>query len=433
MNGEKNSNDVKQGSNRTKWDRIGRPLLIFGIPSLLFLVLTALFLWILSEPDLQLIARIGIQSVGEANSDMVSVVLPQIESSQNEESNTQDETESSVTQAGWSINKADIDAVMVHARILVEGYPMDSIQVWAVARDASGNSFCPETALSGNDGSVDLGPIPTVIGPDGSIRISRIKVQARYHYGGLRPIVENVVLRMDKPKTYVNISVSRRECLALGLIFLASILVAIVKARQPWLKQAKYNISVILTLLMCAGVIVVFMEGARVVDTLEQETGSTSVSLGFVQMVKASYFPDRNPDEWIVALTAPEGETLGFGAPLWVILVSVVGAVLISVGVIIQGLRSRDMVVSGGKRKKVPKMDTQVEVHKLLKHQLFILFAPIGAIFLYQMMLLTGTAGENLTVGVAALAAGGGLGLLLRKARKAVSKLLDENKKENEE
>ena len=426
MSGKKNGNDVKPGSNHTKWDRIGGASLIFGIPLLMILVFIQILPSIISKSDVQLIARIGIQSIDEADSVRVSTVLPQTEPSQNEEPIAEDETESTDTQEEWSVNKADLDTVMVYARVLVEGYPMDSVQVWAVARDVSGNSFCPETALSGNDGCVDLGPIPTVIGPDMSIRISRIKVQACYHDGGMQTINESVVLRMDRPKNSVNISVSKNECLVLGLIFLVSILVAIVRTKWKWLQQAKYTILVILTLLMCAGVIYVFMEGAKVVDTLEQETGSTSVSLGFVQMVKASYFPDRSPDEWIVALTAPEGETLGFGAPLWVILVSVVGAVLISTGVIIKSLRSLAESVSGSTSTEVPKMDIQAEVHKLVKHQLFILFAPIGAIFLYQIMLLTGTAEENLTVGVAALAAGGGLGLLLRKAHKAVTKLLDE-------
>ena len=52
------------------------------------------------------------------------------------------------------------------------------------------------------------------------------------------------------------------------------------------------------------------------------------------------------------------------------------------------------------------------------------MFAPIGAIFIYQMLVVSDTAGNQLTVALASLAAGLSLYWLLGKALKLVESLL---------
>jgi hypothetical protein len=184
--------------------------------------------------------------------------------------------------------------------------------------------------------------------------------------------------------------------------------------------QTQYFLEVLLTVLLCIALAGIVLEGARVVDSLEQQTGATSISMGFLQLVKASYLSGETPDDWIVTCASHGNAMPGFGAPLWVILMSVIGAVLIAIGVILRGL--------GTCRLDASTPDGRKKIHaasqNLVKHQMLILFAPLGAMFLYQIMLLTGTADENLTVGLAALAAGGGMNALLNKAHGLVASLL---------
>lgn len=438
------------------WDHIGRASLIFGIPLLLLLVLFLEIRNLNKNPDLQLIARIEDHYTGDLThyylvSNLLHLISndvdePDFLDTQDDVSDSQvtpeDASDSLVTQEDASdslakeakpFDTADPRTVWVCTRVLVDGYPEDSVQVCAIAHDASGNSFSPQATLTSEDGYADLGPIPMNIGPGDQHNISLIHISACYSVTGMRPFMKDVVLHLDTGKPSIStINISARVCLLVGLIFLASILIALVRARWPWILQAEYIISVVLTLLLSVAVILVFTEGARTIHLLEQETGSTSVSMGFVHIVKGSYFPDRNPDEWIVTLTPSEGRTMGFGAPMWVILVSVIGAVLIAIGSIIDGLTSQSRKNTMLHEITGTELEAKIEnkVANLVLYQLFILFAPIGAIFLYQMMLLTGTADENLTVGIAALAAGAGLSLLLKKAIKAQTSIYGSESKD---
>ena len=421
---------------RMPWDHIGRASLIFGIPLLLLLVLLSNTSYLQKKPDLQLIARIEDHYIARIEDhyteehltlcDLVANLL-HLKSNDVDVSDSpvtqEDEPDSLVTQEDEPDSldtevKTVSCTVWVCTRVLVDGSPEDSVQVWAIAHDASGNSFSPPATLTSEDGYADLGPIPVNIGPDDSRDISLIHVKARYSVAG-QTIMKSVPLHLNMDKIPTKpITISAKQCSLVGLIFLASVLVALVRARWPWLLQAEYIISVVLTLLLSGAVILLFLEGATIVHLAEQETGATSVSMGFVHIVKGSYFPDQNPNEWIVTITPSEGRTMGFGAPLWVILVSVIGAVLIAIKFIIEGLTSQSRKKTMLHNITGTELEAKIEnkVAYLVLYQLFILFAPIGAIFLYQMLLLTGAADENLTVGIAALAAGAGLNLLLKKA-----------------
>ena len=54
-------------------------------------------------------------------------------------------------------------------------------------------------------------------------------------------------------------------------------------------------------------------------------------------------------------------------------------------------------------------------IQQAVKHQFYILFAPIAAIIVYQVLVLAGAASQYVTVGLATLTAGVGLSTVLDK------------------
>lgn len=76
---------------------------------------------------------------------------------------------------------------------------------------------------------------------------------------------------------------------------------------------------------------------------------------------------------------------------------------------------------------KLDEADRPDELRKhmqaLVRHQFFILFAPVTAVFAYQTLVAGSAAGSAFTVGLAALGAGPSLSALLTKAGAAAAKL----------
>lgn len=60
--------------------------------------------------------------------------------------------------------------------------------------------------------------------------------------------------------------------------------------------------------------------------------------------------------------------------------------------------------------------DLRRRVGRILKHQFYILFAPLGAIFVYVGLAAAGAEQHTLTVGLAAFGAGLTLNLVLKRA-----------------
>ena len=98
----------------------------------------------------------------------------------------------------------------------------------------------------------------------------------------------------------------------------------------------------------------------------------------------------------------------GFGAPLWVLLLSVVGSSVFTIKMVVDNLKEpldfdNAQMVRG-------------RVSEVLTHQFYILFAPLGGIFIYQLLVAAGSASEPITVGLAALASGIALNAVLERA-----------------
>ena len=99
----------------------------------------------------------------------------------------------------------------------------------------------------------------------------------------------------------------------------------------------------------------------------------------------------------------------GFGAPLWLLLLAVVGSALFTIKLVVESL-------------KTPVIFEQQQVRErlaeIIRHQFYILFAPLGAIFVYQLLVVAGGASQPITVGLAALASGIALNNVLEGAWK---------------
>ena len=99
---------------------------------------------------------------------------------------------------------------------------------------------------------------------------------------------------------------------------------------------------------------------------------------------------------------------IGFGAPLWVVLLAVIGAGLLTVSIIVKEIKDR------------PDYKNQDQVREsdqvIVRHQFFILFAPLGAIFIYQALVIAEAATSPITVAIGVLGAGASLTVLMKKA-----------------
>lgn len=198
--------------------------------------------------------------------------------------------------------------------------------------------------------------------------------------------------------------------------------------------------------------IYVISSGLKYVHT-EGNTGEV-LSLGYAFLFKDSYSAD-GPQEWIFSFTSPKkalnadvsaagvpgSETGGnlltdrakmhnnlsaFGAPLWVILLSVIGASISTVSLIVR--ETKDTLDYENEEDKFWK-----RIKHIVQHQFLILFAPLGAIFVYQMLVAADAIHKPATVALAALGAGPTINYLLARAINLSKNLIDSNSSATEE
>jgi hypothetical protein len=117
--------------------------------------------------------------------------------------------------------------------------------------------------------------------------------------------------------------------------------------------------------------------------------------------------------EWHIDLTLPR---TGFGAPIWVVLVAVSGAAILTVALVLKEVGSRpDFEDPDAVRDRI---------EQIVRHQFHILFAPLGAIFIYQSLSVAGGTDKPMLVALAALGAGATMPALMTKAEKSALKVL---------
>jgi len=347
---------------------------------------------------------------------------------------------------------------IVQGHVLIDGEPVNGAHVWAEVQDGRGNKDTPGYRLTKEDGKFVFEEVPQSIGNE---KITQILLYAKKDFTkvpspakGEEPSKEDTSKKEAKQGLDASdfgpvrgealLSVSGKGFYRtlripgwvpgslLGTFFL-SVLVAFILPTRKW----KYWIMVIFAFFFTFWMMVVISLGLYFVST--KGTEGEILSLGFASVFKGTYVKGVQ-EEWLFSFTSP-GNALskpvtadapsnagappeitvnGFGAPLWVVLIAVLGAGIFTVSVIVLEIKE-SATLNFADPSKVSE-----RIEKLVRHQFFILFAPVGAIFIFQILLAGGAAEKPLTVALAVLGAGATLNVLLDKAVKKAEALIKE-------
>jgi len=329
----------------------------------------------------------------------------------------------------------------VKGRIHRNGKPVPLANVWAIVSADDGNRYSPvavKTDQSGGFSIPDLGvPVKNELTDKYRMTVyaSFMEEDNSTSYSG-----ETTLFFNEGQQNKVVVSIPVTHVFFLPTIFFLSILVAF----MPLKLSNKYTSSIYLSFLFTVAMITVISIGMNYVSTHARE--SDILTFGFATLYHGNYGSGL-PAEWLFSFTEyyPDSKhTGGFGAPLWVLLLSVLGSGLLTVSLIVSAISNRPDFESVDDIKKHPEnftpeekktaknLQSQVrkEIEDFVQHQFYILFSPIGAVFIYQMLIAADAASKPLTVGIAALGAGATLNILLDKAVKFSKGVLKEEKQE---
>jgi hypothetical protein len=121
---------------------------------------------------------------------------------------------------------------------------------------------------------------------------------------------------------------------------------------------------------------------------------------------------EREPTE--KAASTDEPAIQGLGAPLWVLLLSVLGAAVLTISMVVSWVRDPlDFTDEKTLRQRL---------ESIVRHQFYVIFAPIGSVFVYQALIVSQAASMPLAVGIAAFGSGMALNRLLDLALDAATK-----------
>jgi hypothetical protein len=340
----------------------------------------------------------------------------------------------------------------MHGRILNDGNPVESARVWIILSGDNNNEDSPPDVLTNKDGDFKFQSIPRFFGKQDTIpaeSVIRKKRNEDEYVKGAGPEISNKVkevkifaiaqikendskvevLRGEKVQiaggddSKKTIQIPYNHLVFLPTIFLISIIIPFLRLSS----RLKYNFSIILAFLFSVALIVAISRGISIVSP--SDTGEI-LSLGFVNIFWGTYVPEAQP-EWLFSLTSATSvkDPSGFGVPLWVLLLSVIGSSLFTVLIIVSEIKERP---DFAKLKANPPDEAEVKkfrekIENIVRHQFYMLFSPLGAIFVYQLMVAAGAVGQPITVAIAALGAGSTINLLLDKAVLASKKALDKS------
>lgn len=294
----------------------------------------------------------------------------------------------------------------VVGRVLREGAPVPEASVVVVTSDGRGNRSAPPPVTTDSQGGFATDVMPSELGgkPVADATVEARKT-VRDADGDDEELVGRHVLVLASPTDGFQQRVDLNPWVIAFLpgIFLVSFAIPLTPGEIGRLRHA---FSLALAFLFTGSMVVVISLGLDYVSS-DEHSGHV-LSLGFATLFQGTYVPGEAP-EWLFSLTAApreEAEVVqGFGAPLWVLLVAVIGAALMTVSLIV------------GEISKPPQPgETRARVESVVRHQFFVMFAPIGALFVYQILVAADAAREPLTVALAALGAGLALNELLNRA-----------------
>ena len=124
--------------------------------------------------------------------------------------------------------------------------------------------------------------------------------------------------------------------------------------------------------------------------------------------------PKPAPEPSEKAASTEEPTVQGLGAPLWVLLMSVLGAAVLTISMVVSWVR--DPLDFADEK------SLRLRLENIVRHQFYVIFAPIGSVFVYQALIVSQAASQPLAVGIAAFGSGMALNRLLDVALDAATK-----------
>ena len=317
--------------------------------------------------------------------------------------------------------------------IMHDGNPVDTALVWLILKDGNGNerSPVPPSCRTDSKGGFRFDSIlvrenalevdtKKAAGP--SLEVSKRDVQEiSIHARTKNPEMKGEkIVRVNSGGTRLS-KIEKDTVIYLLVIFIISILFPfIIKSYK-----VKYLSSIITAIFLSGGMIITIALGISFTSTLNK---GEIVSLGFAHIA-------QNNNEWLFCLTSPLnlGQS-GFWVPLWVLLLSVIGASLFTVLIIVNQIKDRPVFTklekTGG-----PDADElkkfQETIKDIVLHQFYMIFSPLGSVFVYQLLVIGDAATKPVTVAIAALASGPALNLILDRAINKIEEIISKkiNKK----
>ena len=325
---------------------------------------------------------------------------------------------------------------LLNGRVLIEGAPVRA-RVWAIATDDQGNRFAPPAIISDSTGAYRFAAIPARIAPaadniarrvvssaDSNRVTSEVTVFARQVVPdsvSVRTISETVRLSASARTRWVRLPPS--ALLTVVFIFALTVIAGIAQGKPGGvIRKIQYYGTVILAFLMTATMVALISLGLRHVNLTGMQ--GDVIALGFANIHKGTYVRDVAP-EWLFSLTAPyistSGDAIatGFGAPLWALLLACFGAGVFTIRLVVKQVQTPVKLTDD--------KQFRARLQELVRHQFYILFAPVAAVFVYQLLVAAGAASQPTTVGFVMLAAGLVLNNVLDRAVIAARGALETN------
>jgi hypothetical protein len=365
--------------------------------------------------------------------------------------------------AGW----------IVTGRVVQGAAPMESMSVWCVGYDGSGKSFTPPLQNTDAKGEFKCDAIPEKLA--GGDAVKEIRITAG-HSNWLRYFTSPTTAALSVAPGGEAVKLSQLNAtwwlLLPPICFLLTMLVVAGGSLVGGSSRSAYYYGALLLSLVLTVSTVWFIADA--INTFNTSVQRKQVrTLGFLTIFEGTYV-ENSGTEWLVSLTYPsdylssrvadgasspvadgasspaaDGASLrvaegassptadrasspaadrasataakivhGLGAPFWVIFLSVLGAGLLTLILVIQAISNPPEFASLNPTAYGDRMRT------ILEHQFFVLFAPLSGIFVFQLLVLAGAAKEPVTVATIILGAGATLNGLLSKAVKSAEQYL---------
>ncbi len=373
----------------------------------------------------------------------------------------------------YDSSKARVETWSLNGHVILDGKFISKVPVWAIVVDQRGNRQSTDKQMTDGEGSFSFTGIPNSLTGDLHQTIVEIvvyvsdSIETKDSEGDTSTIELNpkpARVGVGSGQQYRVINLPIKELIVIGLIFTLSVAIALIPVPQGskttgWL-VGKYLSSVFFAFLMTGFMVLYISLGLKYVNQTASNVENEILSFGVANIYKGRYVADVN-EEWLISLTSPTfakplaidsnnaGATTipqsvgsgqlggngnpkveqntanlqpdkvlerGFGAPLWVLLVSVIGSALFTISIILVGIKEAPLQLN-------PKQIRE-RIQAIVLHQFYILFSPIGAIFIYQLLVMAGAASQTSSVAIIALAAGVALNYLLAWARTRVENLV---------